>query len=289
MKISVIVLTYNSIKYLDKCFESIFNQTFTDYDVIFVDNFSLDGTYEKLKKINKKNVEIIQFKNYGNMAASRNIGINNSKNNFIAFHDSDDFWYPNKLEITSPYLANYDFVYHDFKIINETNFENLKKSYRYEIKKNKFEDMLIKGNPIATSSVVCKKEIKNFKINFSEQTKLMAIEDYDLWLKLAHLGCNFKYVEKDLGYMLERKESESKVKINKAHGYKIILNKYINQINETSKKKALSLHRYRVAIIRFILKKKSLNFFLFVLFNKSYYRLKILSLIKIIKIFIKKN
>lgn len=287
MQISIIVLTYNSINYLEKCFESIFNQTYKDYEVIFIDNFSTDGTYERIKELkkNKDNVQIHQYKNCGNMASSRNIGIKISKNDYLAFHDSDDFWYKNKLETSVPFLKNYDLVYHNFKILNEATRENLKKSYRYQIKKNKFEQLLIRGNPIATSSVVCKKKINNFTLNFTEEQKLMAIEDYDLWLKLAYLGCKFKYIEKDLGYLLERVGSESKVKLNKVHGYKIIFNKYQKNLNKTLKTKALSLHRYRVANILFILcKKKSINFFLSVLFKKSFFRLKILSLIKIIKI-----
>tara|TARA_B100000959_G_C14777285_1_gene540033 strand:+ start:208 stop:603 length:396 start_codon:yes stop_codon:yes gene_type:complete len=125
--ISVIVLTYNNIDILDKCLESIFHQTFKNYEVIFIDNCSSDGTYEKLLKIDKPNIKIFQSKNIGNMAASRNIGIRNSKYEYLAFHDSDDFWYPSKLEEISKYIDKYDLVYHDFDIFSEVNNKRLRK------------------------------------------------------------------------------------------------------------------------------------------------------------------
>ena len=91
MNISIILLTYNSINYLDKFIESIYSQTFQNFELIIVDNYSTDGTVERINRLKLKNANLIQFKNFGNMAASRNIGIKNAKYEYLAFHDSDDY------------------------------------------------------------------------------------------------------------------------------------------------------------------------------------------------------
>ena len=262
MNISIILLTYNSIKFVDKFLESIFEQSYKNFEVIIIDNFSNDGTYEKLKKMNLKNTKLIQFKNNGNMAASRNIGIKNAKYDFLAFHDSDDFWFKNKLKVCVSYLDKFDFIYHNCNIIQENSLKKLRPVNRYQISNKIKGQMLLKGNPIATSSVIVKKKINDDLIQFDEKKKLMAIEDFDLWLKLNFNGFKFKYIEQNLGYILERKGSESKVKLNKIHGYKIILNKYKNFLSKEDLLKANIYQKYLFANILYYLNKKNIEFLL---------------------------
>ena len=91
-KISVILPCYNSEKYIEKCIESILNQTYQNIEIIIIDDGSTDHTLKILEKYKKENdkISIIKKKNTG-VSDSRNIGIKEAKGKYIMFVDSDDF------------------------------------------------------------------------------------------------------------------------------------------------------------------------------------------------------
>ena len=94
---SIIIPTYNQANFLKKCLNSVFKQTFKNFEVIIIDNSSTDHTKEILSKYKKK-IVYKKINNKGVIAKSRNIGIKNSNGNWVAFLDSDDTWKNNKLE-----------------------------------------------------------------------------------------------------------------------------------------------------------------------------------------------
>ncbi len=91
--ISVIVPVYNVRQYLPKCIESIIMQSFTDYEIVIVDDGSTDGsgiicdTYAK----NSEKVKVIHKTN-GGLSDARNVGLYNSIGEYVVFLDSDDYW-----------------------------------------------------------------------------------------------------------------------------------------------------------------------------------------------------
>lgn len=98
-KISIIVPAYNEEKYIARCLDSILNQTFTDFEVICVDDGSTDNTFNILTEYSKKDSRIIPLKNTGKgVSSARNFGIENSKGEYLGFVDSDDFIQPQMYE-----------------------------------------------------------------------------------------------------------------------------------------------------------------------------------------------
>lgn len=97
--ISIIIPVYNVEKYIDKCLQSIFNQTFKDYEVIIVNDGSTDNVEAKINPYVKKykNIKYIRQKNQG-VAAARNKGLANASGEYILFVDSDDFLKEDLLE-----------------------------------------------------------------------------------------------------------------------------------------------------------------------------------------------
>ena len=97
--ISVIVPAYNVENTLEKCLESISKQTFKDYEVILVDDGSIDGTSELVDILSEKYHFVKSFhKENGGLGSARNYGIGKSKGKYICFVDSDDYIYPEYLE-----------------------------------------------------------------------------------------------------------------------------------------------------------------------------------------------
>jgi glycosyltransferase involved in cell wall biosynthesis len=94
--VSVIIPTYNSAEYIEEALESVFEQTFQDFEIIVVDDGSTDGTGEILKKYGDR-IRYI-FQGNSGPASARNQGIRTALGEFIAFLDADDLWVPTKLE-----------------------------------------------------------------------------------------------------------------------------------------------------------------------------------------------
>ena len=210
-KISIIIPTYNHANFLNKALRSVSSQTFEDWEAIVVNNFSEDDTEEVVKSFNDDRISIINFRNNGLIAASRNHGIKNSNSDIIAFLDSDDSWFPEKLEICYKAITNgADLVCHnenlvkDGKVLRELSYGPKEKS--------SYNEMLFSGNVISTSAVVVKKEHLLEAELFSEQKEHNTAEDYDLWLKLARLEINIEFINNVLGeYLLHESNNSGQV------------------------------------------------------------------------------
>ena len=96
--ISVIIPTHNSARTIKSTIASILNQTFTDFELIVINDGSIDTTLETLKQIEDSRLQVFSYPN-GGVALSRNRGISLSKGEFISFIDADDLWTPDKLEL----------------------------------------------------------------------------------------------------------------------------------------------------------------------------------------------
>lgn len=94
-RVSIIIPTYNRSEMIVECLESVFSQTYADYEVIVVDDGSTDNTEAALKPFLDR-ITYIKHENKGN-AAARNSGLAIAKGQLIAFLDSDDLWLPDKL------------------------------------------------------------------------------------------------------------------------------------------------------------------------------------------------
>lgn len=97
-KVSVIVPVYNGEKFIEKCITSIINQTFTDFELIIVNDGSTDDTLNTIEQINDNRIHIINKKN-GGVSSARNLGYKESKGRYILFFDADDFMENTMLEI----------------------------------------------------------------------------------------------------------------------------------------------------------------------------------------------
>lgn len=200
--VSVIIPTYNRATDLKRAINSVIDQTYGNWEIVVVDNHSTDNTDDTIAKFNNRGIKVLKISNNGIIAASRNMGIANANGNLVAFLDSDDWWANDKLAICIAAIENgYDLVYHDMIIYKAANkiFKQIRKTNR-ALGIPCFNDLLVNGNPIFNSSVVARKDIIMKSGMFDENPGLVAIEDFDLWLRIAkHTDRSFK-VDKQLGW-----------------------------------------------------------------------------------------
>ena len=197
--VSIIIPTYNHAHFLKKCLQSVIDQIYADWEAILVNNYSEDNTIEIVKSFQDPRIHLVNFRNNGIIAASRNKGILLAKGKYIAFLDSDDWWYPDKLRLAIKYLGNADIVYHDLDIHTPKGKKIIKNLYSRRLKKPVFVDLMTSKTVLFNSSVVVKKSIINKVGKLSEDKSLVGAEDSDLWLKISRLTDNFFHIPKTLG------------------------------------------------------------------------------------------
>lgn len=213
-KVSVIMPTYNHGSFLRKALDSVRAQTLVDWEVIVVNNFSTDDTKEIVVSYGDPRIRLISFRNFGVIGSSRNRGLMLARSPFVAFLDSDDFWYPRKLEICLKKIAlGYDLVCHS-EIWAGPGDRRRVVHYGPE-KKATYEKLLLEGNCISTSAVVAKREWLERVEGFSEQREFVTAEDYALWLKLAKQGARIGFMRQVLGeYLIHEGGHSAAVKRN---------------------------------------------------------------------------
>lgn len=96
-KVSVIMPIYNVERYVERSIRSVLNQTFTDFELILVDDGGNDGSIDICRAIDDQRIRIHSQRNRG-LAGARNAGIRIARGEFIGLLDSDDLWHPEKLE-----------------------------------------------------------------------------------------------------------------------------------------------------------------------------------------------
>ncbi len=200
--VSIVIPTYNRSEELKRALESILSQTYKNWEVIVVDNNSTDGTDAMMESLNDQRIRLLKINNNGVIAASRNLGIDASSGEWIAFLDSDDWWYSNKLEKVMCYCSSgHDVCYHDLKIMSSQRKLSLyqKKMSGYQVKKPVFNDLIQLGNALSNSSVVVRAALIKQIGGLCEDRKLIASEDYECWIRLSKLTNKFKYIPETLG------------------------------------------------------------------------------------------
>lgn len=99
-QISVVIPSYNEVRYIQGTIESVLKQTVTDFDIVVVDEGSTDGTLDILKSFKEDRLKVVDQRKVGRsgISAARNIGIQEAQSDFVAFLDADDEWESDHLE-----------------------------------------------------------------------------------------------------------------------------------------------------------------------------------------------
>ena len=104
--ISVIVNCCNGETYLENCINSILNQTYSNYEIIFLDNNSSDNSLDVIKKFNNSKIKIYKTNSYLKLYDARNLAVEKSNGEFITFLDTDDWWTKDKLQKQIKFFTN---------------------------------------------------------------------------------------------------------------------------------------------------------------------------------------
>lgn len=200
-KISVIIPFYAHKKWLNEALESVINQTYKNIEIIVINDGSTENIDELQVKYKDKVIFITQ-ENKG-VSVARNRGIELATGDYVAFLDSDDLWYPDKLFKQIEFMKKYDYVWsHTDYIRFDANHMGSQKRVVCNLYGNIMPKCLI-WNPIATPCIIIKTTLlkENQHLRFKKNKSIG--EDTGLW---QEIGKNYK-----LGYL---DEALTKVRIH---------------------------------------------------------------------------
>ena len=218
--VSIIMPTYNCGNFIERTIDSIISQTYNNWELIVVDDCSKDNTEEVLKKYKKdKRINYVKLKKNSGAAVARTESMKRAKGNYMAFLDSDDLWYPEKLEKQLKFMKDndYDFTCTAYEQIDE-NDNPLNKIIKAKIKAN--YNRILLDCPVGNSTVM----YNVTKLGKFEVPNIRKRNDDALWLQIIKKA---KYI----------------------YGYDEVLMKYRIRQNSISSNK-LSLVKYHWKLYR---------------------------------------
>ncbi|RLB14179.1 MAG: glycosyltransferase family 2 protein [Deltaproteobacteria bacterium] len=181
--VSVIIPTFNRSEKVVRAVSSVLNQDFRDFEVIVVDDGSIDNTHEALSKYMSAIKYIRQSENMG-VSAARNRGIKSSIAPWIAFLDSDDYWLTEKLSVQIEYIdQNPNTVACQTEEIWIKNGRRVNPKKRHKKPSGNIFTQSLKLCLVSPSSVIIKRSLFE-DVGLFDET-LPVAEDFDLWLRIS--------------------------------------------------------------------------------------------------------
>ena len=213
--VSVITPSFNSSKYIHETYNSLKNQTHTNWEWLVTDDCSSDNTFEILLNFAHIDSRVKPKKNNINLGAgfSRNNSLERASGEFIAFIDSDDIWVEKKLEQQLQFMeTNKDFSFTAYSIIDAFGNFTGKNVDAYRCGSFSYIDILKKSATIGCSTVI----LRRSAFDDISMPLIRTGQDYALWLKLLKTGKRAHVLGVPLTYYRTTPNSISRNKFKKA-------------------------------------------------------------------------
>lgn len=228
-KVSIIMPTYNRIRMLEKAIQSVFDQSYRDWELIIIDDASTDETEARMKELDcrEEAVRYMRIPKIENKGISEylNIGLRNARGKYIARIDDDDFWcHKDKLKLQVEFMEkNPEYVVVGGGVIlvdgnGDELFRYLKKETDEEIR-----SFALFSNPFTHATVLFKKDLA---LKLGGYKIIKHVEDMELWLRMGKHGKLYNMKEYFITYMTagqnksfthQRENSKTVLEVIKMH------------------------------------------------------------------------
>ena len=205
--VSIIMPTYNCAKFIGKTIESVLNQTYSNWELIIVDDCSKDNTEEVVKAFNDSRIKYNKLENNSGAAIARTEAMKIASGTYMAFLDSDDLWKKDKLEKQLKFMKenNYNFTCTAYEQINEAG-EKLNKIIK--TKKRADYNRILLDCPVGNSTVMYNVE----KLGKFEVPNIRKRNDDCLWLQILKKE---KYISGMTEVLMEYRIRSNSISSNK--------------------------------------------------------------------------
>jgi glycosyltransferase involved in cell wall biosynthesis len=197
-QVSVIIPTCNRARLVPTAIQSVLRQTFSDFEVVVVDDASDHCVSEVVGNFNDDRIRFIRHNSRRGGGAARNTGIRNSNGEYIAFLDDDDEWYPEKLarqmEVMLKAQPEVAAIYTGYVVVDRDSGRVCRR--RIPSERGDLKQKLLVGNPIGGTSSMLVKRSCLVKVGVFDET-LPSFQDRDLWIRISR-EFHFDYVQEPL-------------------------------------------------------------------------------------------
>lgn len=240
-RVSVVLPTYNRARYLEGAVQSVLNQTFQDFELIVLDDGSTDNTAEILEQYRKDERIHCSFEVHRGASLARNKGIEKARAQYVAFLDSDDLWFPDKLERQVTFLNEHPeiaFVHGSVEMMDmkgqflreETG--RLRALYRKAQKRGEDYTGLSEAALIFSSAAVFRKSCLEQAGCFDPA--LNSLEDLDLYLRITFERGQIGFLGDPPAARYRYRGSISHSNPTNNHSYLSVFQKQIALLEETN-------------------------------------------------------
>ena len=182
--VSIIMNCHNGEKFLHESLNSILNQTYKNWEIIFFDNDSNDNSKKILEKFNDKRIKYFNTAKLLDLYKARNLAVEKCSGHYISFLDTDDLWTPDKLEKQINFIKEnpeFKIVYSNYYVLeNKKNKKFVK--HKMQLPSGKITKELLESYSLGIATVLLEKSIfKKFKFNDIYNI----IGDFDFFIKLS--------------------------------------------------------------------------------------------------------
>ena len=245
--VSVVIPAYNTARYIDGTLSSVFAQTFSNLEVILINDGSPDSEQMELAIAPYRSRVLYLKQQNGGPSSARNLGIRHARGEWLAFLDSDDTWMPNYLAEQLEFLhadPALDMVYCDAILEGETKAAG--KTFMQVCPSTgpvTFESLLAeRTQPITSGTVVRRQKVLDAGL-FDEE--IHCSEDHDLWLRVVYTGAKIAYQRSTLLRRKVRSESQGSSAVNLLAGEMQTLKKLDRDLNLSSSTRAVLAQKLR--------------------------------------------
>jgi glycosyltransferase involved in cell wall biosynthesis len=243
---SVVIPTYNRAGKLKNTLDSVVAQSFTNFEVLVMDDGSTDDTREVVESFQDARIRYEWAPNSGGPATPRNRGIDVAKADWISFLDADDLWYQDKLQRVRKVItqnSDCDLICHnEIMTVLATQRKSLLRYGPYE--PDFYRLMLTLGNRVSTSATTVRRSFLNqHGLRFNQSLDYVIVEDYDLWLRIAFYGGVFHFISEPLGkYIIDEDNISSNLPLIR-HNQLVVLRDHVYNLQQFEQNKS-RLWRY---------------------------------------------
>lgn len=178
--VSIIMNCHNGEEFLKQAIDSIYYQTYSNWEIIFIDNLSNDNSALIAKKFDSK-LNYFTTYNYMPLYEARNFAINKCQGELITFLDCDDIWHNDKLyKQVNAFQSGHSVSFGDYLLIDKNSKEI--NSFKTENKQEITTNLLLKKNMISIGTIMIEKNLLK-ENNFDPNYELLG--DFDLWIRLS--------------------------------------------------------------------------------------------------------
>ena len=226
--VSIIMTCYNGESFLYEAVKSIVNQTYSNWELIFYDNKSIDKSEKIIKDFKDKRIKYFKSNKLVNLGTIRKLAFNECKGKFISFLDVDDYWTKFKLQKQIEKFEtneNIDVLYSNYYKVENQEIKEVKKLLHRGYCQNQIISSYINGVPLTAwlTLMIKKSAIDKLEYSFDKNTHIAS--DFDLIVRLSSY-CYFDYSNEYLGYYRLHQKNESKSKKKEIDELVYIINKY---------------------------------------------------------------